>query len=388
MLPQALEYSVQGTVCDDRSGKPVAAATVTIPGQGHSTVTNEDGVFVIKSDAPISTLSFSCIGYRNTSLRAENGMKVRLIPAIYPLKEASIISGDPREIVLSAIEEIPSNYVDKAELLQCFYRETIRKRQRYISVNEAVSKMYKTGYKWRTSSADRTAIEKSRVIMSQRPQDTLSVLMVGGPYYALELDAVKNPDVIFNPTDLPMYEFKMESPAYIGDRLHFVISFKPVMVADYPLFFGRLYIDRESLAFSRMELSLDMSNPDKARRVMLLRKPAGLRFTPKEQSIVINYRSSDGGPMRLDYFRTTTAFSCDWKKRLLATNYTVVNELVVTGRKEPAEQIPRSEMFHSSDILQKEAKFFLDPDFWKDYNIIEASESLEHAAGRLLKRAE
>ena len=42
-------------------------------------------------------------------------------------------------------------------------------------------------------------------------------------------------------------------------------------------------------------------------------------------------------------------------------------------------------MFRSSDILSEKAAEFLDPDFWKDYNIIEPTESLEHAIDRLRK---
>ena len=99
-------------------------------------------------------------------------------------------------------------------------------------------------------------------------------------------------------------------------------------------------------------------------------------------SIVINYRLQDG-QSRLSYFRSTMRFNCDWKKKLLATSYTAVNELVVTDVREPAVQIPRDESFRTIDILSDKAAEFLDPDYWKDYNIIEPTESLEHAIGRL-----
>ena len=146
-----------------------------------------------------------------------------------------------------------------------------------------------------------------------------------------------------------------------------------------------LYIDRETLTFTRMELSLDMTDSFKAARMMLVRKPLALRFTPKELSIVVTYRMQDGRS-RLEYFRSTMRFNCDWKKRLIATSYTAVNELVVTNLRQPAVQIPRAEMFRTSDILNDKAKEFLDPDFWKDYNIIEPDETLEHAIDRLKKR--
>jgi len=212
-------------------------------------------------------------------------------------------------------------------------------------------------------------------------------VMVGGPTSASKLDLVKNPDILLNPEDLDLYIYHMESPAYIGERLNFVISIEPGYIAEYPLYYGRLYIDRETLAFSRIELSMDMSDAVKATRVMLLRKPSGLRFSPKELSLVISYRPGEDGSMRLNYFRSQMGFNCDWKRRLFATSYTAVSELVVTEKIEPAVQIPRTGQFRSSDVLVNEAPLFLDPDFWKDYNIIEPSESLEDASGRLVRQA-
>jgi hypothetical protein len=380
-----LEYVVRGSVADASSGRPVAAVSVLVPGQNYATVTNADGSFIIKADRPISELRFSRIGYRDARKRVGQGeVSVKMTPIAYPLKEASIVTGNPLEIVKEAVKRISDNYPSKPELLRCFYRETLQKRQRYISVNEAVSRVYKNPYYLSGVGLDRTALEKSRVIMSQRKGDTLSVRMMGGPTLAATFDAVKNRDIIFNRTDLKLYRFTLESPEYIADRLQFVISFEPDGEAEYALYYGKLYIDRETLAFSRIELSLDMSDTAKATRMMLMRKPFTLRFTPKELTVTISYRQQEG-LARMDYFRSSMTFRCDWKKRLVATNYTAVNELVVTDVIEPAVPIAKSEVFRPSDILDDRAAEFLDPDYWKDYNIIEPSESLEHAVARLRK---
>jgi hypothetical protein len=380
-----LGYSVQGNVVDAATGKPMEAVHVSVPDRHFATVTNADGDFTIKSDRPVTEVVFSYLGYRTLRQRPGGGpLRVRLIPESLRLDEASIITGDPLEIVQAAIERIPENFSRQPELLESFYRETVRKRNRYIYVSEAVARMYKTGYDG-TIYRDRAALEKSRVLLSQRLADTLGVKMQGGPTQALTFDVVKNPEILFSPEELPLYEFEMGLPTYIGDRLQFVIHFHPgSRPVEWALYHGTLYIDRERLAFTRIEMSLDMSDEVKATRLMLIRKPLTLRFTPKELSVIINYRMQDG-KSRLEYFRSTIRFNCDWKKRLFATNYAVVNELVVTDLREPAVPILRSEMFRSVDILSDKANEFRDPDFWKDYNIIEPTESLEHAIGRLRK---
>ena len=145
-----------------------------------------------------------------------------------------------------------------------------------------------------------------------------------------------------------------------------------------------LYIDRENLTFTRIEASLDMRDRAKAIRGILVSKPMSLRFFPEEATIVLNYRPV-GDQIRLEYFRSTMRFTCDWRKRLFKTRYTAVNELVVTDVRPEAVPIPRKERFRSTDYLNDKAEEFLDPDFWADYNIIEPSESLEHAIGRLRK---
>ena len=378
-----LGYSVQGNVVDAVSGRPMESVHVSVPGRHYATVTNADGDFTIKSDQPVSEVVFSYLGYRTLRQKAVGApLRIRLTPESMPLAEASIVMGDPREILGEAIRRIPDNYSKNPELMECFYRETVRKRNRYIFVSEAVARLYKTGYDGNIYR-DRAALEKSRILLSQRRTDTLSVKMQGGPTQALTFDVVKNPEILFDEEELSLYEFEMGMPTYIGDRIQFVIHFRPgSRPVDWALFHGTLYIDRDLLSFTRIEMSMDMSDVDKATRQMIIKKPLTLRVTPKELSVVISYRLKDG-QSRLEYFRSTMRFNCDWKKRLFATSYAVVNELVVTDVREPAVPIPRAEAFRTVDILSDKAAEFQDPDFWKDYNIIEPTESLEHAIGRL-----
>ena len=383
-----LGYTVRGNVVDALSGKALESVHVSIPERHYATVTNADGDFVIKSDRAIGTLVFSYVGYKTAYQRVGDGeMKVRLTPETLQLAEAMIVSADPLEVVRSAIYKIPENYSSQAELLECFYRETIRKGSRYTYISEAVARMYKNSYRG-SLAADRTALEKSRVLLSQRKRDTLSIKVQGGPTLAMTFDMVKNRDLLLNERDMDLYVYEMDHPTYIEDRPQFVVSFHPrrPQDQDYAMYSGTMFIDMETLSFTRIEMSLDMSDKGKATRMMLVRKPLTLRFTPREASMVITYRKGEDGKFRLGYFRSTMRFGCDWRRRLFQTNYTAVNELVVTDLREPATPIDRKDIFRVSDIMNDKAAEFLDPDFWEDYNIIEPSESLEHAIGRLKKQ--
>ena len=380
-----LGYMVRGRVVDARSGRALESVHVSTPGRSQATVTNADGAFTLKSDHPIYEVTCSYLGYRTRTQKAGEDMVIRLQQESLQLSEASIVTGDPKSIVMAALDRLWDNYCPRPELLECFYRETLQKRNRYTYVAEAVAKLYKNRYDG-SIYKDAAALEKSRVLVSQRKKDTLSVKTLGGPTVAITHDPLKNPEVLFYKPDLDRYSYTLEAPVYIGDRIQFVVKMTAVVKADdYALYNATLYIDRELLTFTRIEASLDMSDRPKAIRMILVKKPLSLRFFPEEASIVLNYSLTQEGMARLQYLRSTIRFACDWKKRLFKTHYTCINELVITDLREKATPIPHQERFRRKDQLSDKAPEFEDADFWQDYNIIEPSESLEHAINRLKK---
>ena len=155
----------------------------------------------------------------------------------------------------------------------------------------------------------------------------------------------------------------------------------------YALLYGKLYIDRERLSFTRIEMSLDMQNKSKATTAILYKKPLGLRFKPQELSYLVTYKDVDGKTY-LNYIRNTIRFKCDWKRKLFSTSYTVASEMVVTDRKEGVlENIPNKEAFSLNQIFYDKVDEYWNPDFWGNYNIIEPTESLEHAVDKLKKQS-
>ena len=383
----SLRFSVRGTVVDATGGKPLAYVSVTLPGSNYATVTNQDGAFVIKSDIAPRFVAFSLLGYKPLTVPADHdqAMQVRLSRGEYTLDPASVMAGEPLAILREAIYKIQDNCPDQPELFDCFYRETVQKRSRFIYVSEAVTKMFKSSFR-NIFGRDRASVVKSRILTSPRASDTLAVKLEGGPVQAVDLDLVKTRQLVLDEEYLEMYSLEMLDPVMLDDRRQFVIRLVPSVTEDFALQFGTVFIDQETLSFSRIELTLDVSDPDKATRAMLISKPADIRFKPKEMSLLLNYKREDG-KSRLSYARTVFRFNCNARKRLFNTEFTAIAEMVVTNRLAGEEAVPiaRQDAFRSSETLADKSKAYLDPDFWKDYNIIEPTESLEHAIGRLKK---
>ena len=383
----AQKVVVSGTVVNNATGQPVAGANVKV--EGISVVTNDDGYFVLKSEQPMSRIVVSHVGYRTKQQAvstANTSLTIRLEPTSIQLNEVVVMADNARDLVMSAISKIPNNYSKQPELYRCFYREAAMKRQHYICVAEGIVDMYKSGY-GHDDNRDRVAIYKGRRLLSPKSSDTLGVKVLGGPVVPIQLDVVKNTDFLLNTEDLSHYDLKMEASTTIGDRRQYVVSITPRVSLPYALYYGKLYIDEESLAFTRAELELDMSDRYKATEVMLVRKPLGVRFKPKEMSMLVDYRQDADGMTRISYIRTVFRFNCDWKRRLFATSFTACCEMVVTNTtNQDVKPIRGRESFDQRDAFFDKVDYFRDPDFWRDYNIIEPSESLDKAINRLLKR--
>lgn len=380
---------VSGTVTDRTTGRAIAGASITAGGV--AVVTNDDGYFMLKSDTPIETVTVTHVGFRTkrvavSSLNADSH-PISLEPTAIQLQEVLVIADNAHDLVSAAIRKIPLNYSLQPELYRCFYRETAMKRQHYICVAEGVVDMYKTAYD-EGNAHDRVAIVKGRRLLSPRRGDTLGIKVMGGPVQPIQLDIAKNTVFLLNEDVLACYSFTMEGTAYINDRPQYVLRLVPeTSLSPVALYRGLLYIDQERLAFTRAELSLDMSDREKATRYMLVRKPVGVRFKPKELSCLIDYRT-ENGTTYLSYIRNTFRFDCDWKRRLFSTTFTASCEMVVTDRsKNRAHPLSGRVSFDSRDRFFDRVQFFEDPAFWEDYNIIEPTETLDKAIDKLLKQA-
>lgn len=385
---------VTGIVKDKETRRALANVNIAVRGTNIGTVTNADGVFSLKvSKEELSGgVVVSHLGYQNVTVSAETLTDERrrpvvwLTPTTMTLDMLNVYGGSPLALVEQAIRRVSQNYASDTHLFSAFYRETIQKRNRYIGVSEAVADVYKTDYGMRDVSHDRVQILKGRRLESQKRSDTLAVKIAGGPNLPLYLDVAKNDAELLSLDMIHCYRFQMQFPVSIDDRMQYVVSFEPRIVLDEPLYYGLLYIDQETLTISRAEFHLDLRDKEKAVRRILRKKPHGLRFKPVEVSYLVTYRYQDGRSY-LNYLRNVMRFKCDWKKRLFSSTFTTTTEMVMVDRIDrPQERIRLKDAFGQRDVFYDVVDEYWNEDFWRDYNIIEPTESLESAVKKLKKQ--
>ncbi len=382
--------TVTGVVKDRETRKILDNANITVPGTSVSTVSNEDGVFTIKvgDSIQVRAIEISYLGYRSQRVTLLNDdmsdVTVLLTPNINKLPEVLVRGINATDLVRKAADKISLNNSPSNNLLTGFYRETVRKRRTYINVTEAIVNVYKTPYS-EDVDRDRVQVYKGRQLLSPKAGDTLVVKLQGGPNYSVYMDVVKNRDMLFSPESLGDYRFRMETSTMLDDRPHYVVYFEPQADRPYPLFFGKMYIDEATLAFTQVEFNLSMQDRNKVIAAILKKKPFNLRFKPEEITYLVTYKT-ENGVSYLNYMRNSIRFKCDWKRRLFSTTYTVVSEMVVTDKRlNPLSGIPYKQAFRETSVLSDKVSNFYDENFWEGYNIIAPSESLESAVTKLKK---
>ncbi|MCH5240586.1 MAG: carboxypeptidase-like regulatory domain-containing protein [Muribaculaceae bacterium] len=389
----AQTVEIAGKVKNGKNKKPLVNVEVSIPDTNIGTVTNSDGFFTLKfpADKIPNGLKVDLIGFESVNIAlpkdedARNNLMIYLNPSGRVLEEILVLGGDPKEIVEKALEKIPNNYSLQDNIFQGFYRETIQKGNRYISISEAMVDLLKKPYSYRDPRGEKVSINKGRRLLSPKSSDTLSIKLMDGPLIPINFDAVKNGNHLFRADEINNFKFTMLPATTIENRPHYSIEFNPIVELPYPLHSGVFYIDAESFTISRVEYEVDMSDKTKVIQNILQKKPKGLRFNPIEVSGVVTYKTSEGRSY-INYISTKIRFKCDWKKRLFSSTYTSVAEMVMVDRNDsPQSKSKFAENYGRRKIFSDMVDNYWEPDFWKDYNIIEPSESLEKAVKKLKK---
>jgi len=380
--------SFKGKIVDAQTNKPLVFASVTVADENTATITNLDGEFLIKiSKATKSKALFiSFLGYYNLTypllkLKAE-GNVLEMEPAMISLNEVQVFPDAPKDMVRAMLKRIGQNYENKANTMKGFYRESVKKRNTYVGLSEAVVDIYKAPYT--RSIDDRIRISKGRKGMDERKMDTILFKLQGGPVNALLLDAMKNPELLINEEMLEHYEFVIENMIKIDQKLNYVIGFKEVHKIDnYPLYEGRLFIDMETFALSAADFSLNLDLPEEASRLFIKKKPFSAHVTPTIAKYSIKYREQNG-KWYFNYGIGEVQFKVKWKRKLFSNIYTLKSEIAITDRNEDdGEMITNRERFKKNEVLNDKVGIFSDQNFWGKYNTIEPDKSIEVAIRKL-----
>lgn len=390
--PEPLIRRIRGRILSQASEEPLAYATVWLPSTWEGTISNAEGYFLLKISGTTGndTLSVSSMGYKNRSIplsELKDSLNIiRLNTSFIPIQEVVIRRSDPLFLIRQAIENIPRNYSRDPVVQTAFYRETIRKNNKYVEISEAVLDVYKPGYE--SVSGEQVRVLRGRKNNDFSEMDTLVVKLKAGLETSFLLDLIRNRPDFLKEDQFHRFTYRMSDIVVIQDKSTYAIDFVQNENTDPPHFRGRIYIDLESLAFRGLEFEVDPRTLSSIANSMILKKPRKVRVRPLSAHYVARYKS-EGELFYLSLIRAENRFRVRMHKKLFGDEFRVVSEMAVTGLKTgDVKRFPYRETANARDIFADMLGGY-DPDFWGPYNYLIPEESLEEALiriGRLMEK--
>lgn len=386
--------TILGRVIDASNHHPVAAASVQVQGTPIGIVTNGDGQFLLKipDELQQDSVRFSYVGFIPVSIgirelvaRSPKNI-IRLHPAIYNLNDITILSGNAYDLVQSAFANTVKNYGKKPVQMTGFYREFIKKGNRYIAISEAVLNLVKASYS--SFASDQAAILKGRGIVDHSQIDTLFMKFQGGITSALTLDVMKNPFIGGTPLNEigAYYTFTYGMPEMIDNRLNYVVDFdqRPETRGEI-MFRGKIYIDAKTEAVTRMEFNMNVENRPDASDLFILKKPHGVRVDVVSAHYEVNYKE-ERHRWYYNYASMEVKFKCKWPKHWFSSYFTVKGELAITDHSDNITPIPPHDRVKWNEIVSDKVTNFKNDNFWESYNVIEPEKPIDQVIKKIAKQ--
>ena len=383
---------IKGQVVDAQTNKPLVFATINLVASNISTITNTEGNFILKvpNVAKDRRVQVSYLGYTSKNILltelSNDFNTIRLQESTTELAEISIPSlKDAGNLVRSVLKNRKDNYWKDPAVMTAFYRESIRRRNRNVSLSEAVVTIYKQPYY--APERDEIKIFKARKSTDYKRLDTVAFKLQGGPFNNLFLDIMKYPKYVFrNFTD--NYDFNFIRSTEINGRSIYVIQFKQKKDINDPLYQGELFIEPQNKILVSAIFSLRITNAQDASRLFVRKKPRNSSVYPREVTYRVDYKENNG-KWHYSYGNAKLKFKIDWDKKLFNSTYTMTSEMAITDMEANGRGRPnKKELIKASIILNDETSGFSDPDFWGTYNIIEPEKNINAAIKKIRKQLE
>lgn len=383
-----------GKVVDGKTNKALDAVSLNVNETNVSTITNSEGEFVLKvsNEYLDSKVIVSLLGYNTRvvplSEFSATDNTIELYRAVTELSEVNISAFKNAESLIRKVFDNKSkNHQDESVYMTAFYRETIKRRNRNVSLTEAVVNILK--YPNKSSVEDAIALNKARKSTDYKRLDTVSVKLQGGPFSTIYLDIMKYPEYIFTDATINSYNFSFDKPSNINNRNVYVVNFRPKNNALNYSYNGKLFIDVESLALVSADYSLDLSNKNRSKNLLVKKKPSNVIVYPLEANYKVNYKEK-GGKWYYSYSNLFLEFKVNKKREIFNKVYSLSSEMAVTDWEinSTDRRIKSKDRLRPSVIITDAISGFSDPDFWGKFNLIEPDKSIESAIEKIKKNIE
>lgn len=289
-----------------------------------------------------TTLSTLAIAFTFAAITPAAMAQTKTAPLSNPKYDAAIL-------VRSAFRNLDKNYCTNSNFQSAYYKETITKDNKTISLNEAIMDINKASYM--NSKNDQVIIKNVRGSNPSLGIDPLLVKLQGGPNTALKLDIMKYPFLGCDADQITeFYSFDYESPVNIDNKLFYVVRFDQKYPADDALFRGKMYIEANTYAIGKVEFAMNVEKRGDSYLNFIKDKPAHLRVSVKSANYTVGYKEHEG-KWFYDYSRSDIKFAATSKKKSINSEYLVSSKMVITDFNCKQYVAEKGSIMKSTDVL-------------------------------------
>lgn len=362
---QTTFLSIQGNVYDAETSDALPYASVYIKGKPIGTTTNPEGRFIfhIPSQYAADTLVISVIGYQNFTqaigklLGKENAIPLQ--PSTQVLQEVVVTASrkklSAKEIVRKAVASIPANYPTQPFVLEAFFKDLQIENGKPVELLEASTRFF---YKDYNPGQEQVEIIEVRRSLNKRHPVNGTYDRQNSIFDLMEDNFIKER---FGPIGMKGWTFAIDTTLIYNNKPVYKIAGRESASEQ-----AILYIDKQSFAIVKMELTRKMIDGEYYRRYLNLPDPYGMQET--SYKMVFEYREFEG-KLYLSYQReedTYNLFNKTTNEILIRQSFMkelFVNNLITR----PGEMPKASQTMNINKSVEQQAKPY-NEDFWKYYN--------------------
>lgn len=379
---QAQYFFLSGKLVDNKKGRPVQYASVSVFGKAIGTISNTDGEFLLKlhPDNIRDSIVISSMGYAQIILPAYQLLDDDLFilkPVSIRIKEVKVTGTTTSQLLKNLRANLNKNYSSHSKLMTSFYRESVKQDDEYINVSEAVMEILKSPYV-NSSRSDLVRVLKGRKSPDVQTFKWLIFKLQGGPFTITKLDVVKTMENFLDEAYEHLYNFEISKVIWYNEHPVYVVKFRPVSSSFFPLFEGEMYVHRETFALVHATYRLTKNGLHKAKNIMIKKKPQNVKAGPTYVQYQVTYQQYQG-KWQLASAQASVKFKIRSKRDRLNSEFHSVSDLLITNIKATdIKRFTKDEKFTQHDIFVEELGAY-DEVFWENYNIIKPNENLRKA---------
>ncbi|MFC2117391.1 carboxypeptidase-like regulatory domain-containing protein [Bacteroidota bacterium] len=379
-------FKIEGKITNSKN-QAIPYVNISIKKTSIGTMSNDDGEFILSiSEEYINdTVLVSHIGYLTQNFIVDkknlNNHKIELSEASYSLKEVSVRPIDPFSILQKAISQITQNYYNTEYESEAFYREVIMENDSYIEYAEGILTIFQKPYSKDIKKQEKDLI---RVIESRRNKNNLKEYElskkvrnpIGGPVTCLKYNPIKFHPSFMRTNSNEKYNYKLVDILEYSGRNLYVIEFDQNDKIKKSLYKGKIYIDKETLAFIHLNYykspkGIKYSLPGGLAKAVL--KMFKISMEGFDRRVIVNYKLFNGKwcLSSINYKEKASFIKKEIPFDIISTKDLLVSQI----NHKIENSYTKNEVLKSGEFKDQVGEY--NENFWGNYNVIPINKELK-----------